>query len=410
MDQLKLNCAVNANLQNTINTSLILNHVRKLGTTYRSEISKALNLSLPAVSRAVDQLIESGYLIERKIITKLGRQAHEVEINALLGVSIGISIELPIMKIARMDMAGRIVTVEEIILDTGGKRIEELVMEQLEYFLKQRQFIDDREVPVVALTIAVPAAIDLDRGEVYAVLYRNMKELNIKHMIESAFTVPVFMENNENLAAIAEKHYENGIPEDNFVYMTIHHGIGAGFFLNGQLYRGANGAAGEIGYQHLGPNGFSGTKERNTFESLAAVHQIQRIALHLIHAGKGEDIFQAANYSYEQITHTLIGSLAVEGNETAQDILAEFAGLLALGVGNVLVTLNPELMVFGGQLLEIPGCGPYILEPMKQQLADLVPFPLPKFRLTRLGREASVIGACQMGLERTILRHFPYSI
>ncbi len=179
MDQLKLNSAVNANLQNTINTSLILNHVRKLGTTYRSEISKALNLSLPAVSRAVDRLIESGYLIERKIITKLGRQAHEVEINALLGVSIGISIELPTMKIARMDMAGRIATVEEIILDTGGKRIEELVMEQLEYFLKQRQFIDDREVPVVALTIAVPAAIDLDRGEVYAVLYRNMKELNI---------------------------------------------------------------------------------------------------------------------------------------------------------------------------------------------------------------------------------------
>ena len=410
MDQLKLNSAVNANLQNTINTSLILNHVRKAGTTYRSEISRVLHLSLPAVSRAVDQLIELGYLIERKIVTKLGRQAHEVEINALLGVSIGISIELPIMKIAKMDMAGRVVTVEEIVLDTDEKRIDELVLEQLDFFLKQRQFIDDREVPVVALTIAVPAAIDLDQGEVYAVLYRNMKELDIKRMIEHTYGVPVFMENNENLAAVAEKYYNNGIAEDNFVFMTVHHGIGAGFFLNGQLYRGANGAAGEIGYQHLGPNGFSGSKERNTFEALAAVHQIQRIALNLIHKGEGEDIFQAANYSYEKITHRLIGTMAANGNPTAKKILAEFADLLALGLSNILVILNPELVILGGQLLEIPGCNEFIVEPLMRYLKNLVPIPLPIFRLTRLGQEASVIGACQMGLDKTILRQFPYSI
>ncbi len=410
MDQLKLNSAVNANLQNTINTSLILNHVRQLGSTYRSEISKALNLSLPAVSRAVDQLIEAGYLIEKKIITKYGRQAHEVEINAQLGVSVGISIELPILKIAKMDMAGQIINVEEVVLGTDGNNIEELVLGQLEYFLKQQQIIDDRQVPIVAITIAVPAAIDLERGEVYAVLYQNMKELNIKRMLESKFSVPVFLENNENLAAVAEKHYQYQIPEDDFVFMTIHHGIGAGYFLNGQLYRGFNGAAGEIGYQHLGSNGFSGEKERNTFESLAAVHQIQRIALHLIHGGQGEDIFQAANYTYEQINHKLIGSLAVKGNTTAQKILAEYGKLLAVGVANIVVTLNPETVVFGGQLLEIPGCEQYIIGPMKEHIANLIPFPLPKLRITRLGQEAAVIGACQMGLERTILRHFPYSI
>lgn len=410
MDQLKLNSAVNANLQNTINTSLILNHVRELGTTYRFEISKALNLSLPAVSRAVDQLIESGYLIERKIITKHGRQAHEVGINALLGVSIGISIELPILKIAKMDMGGRIVNAEEVVLETEGKKVEKLVFDQLEYFLKQRQVIDDREVPIVAITIAIPAAIDLDHEQVYAVLYRNMKELNIKRMLEQTFSVPVFLENNENLAAVAEKHYGSMIPENNFTFMTVHHGIGAGLYLNGQLYRGFNGAAGEIGYQHLGSNGFAEAKERDTFESLAAIHQIQRIALHFIHRGEGEDIFQAANYSYEQITHKLIGQMAEGGNTTARAILSEYAQLLAVGVANIVVTLNPELVVFGGQLLEIPGCERYVLEPLKQALADLIPFPIPNLRLTRLGQEAAVIGACQMGLERTILRHFPYSI
>lgn len=410
MEQLRINSAVNANLQNTINTSLILHHVRKLGATYRSEISKALHLSLPAVSRAVDQLIETGYLIERKIITKSGRQAHEVQINAALGVSVGISIELPFMKIARMDMAGHLINVEEIELDTSRKNIEQLILDKMEYFLQRKQCIDDREIPTAALTIAVPAAIDLGREQVHAVLYRNMKELNLKSLFEKTFTVPVFLENNENLAAVAEKHYLEGISEDNFVYVTIHQGIGAGFFLNGRLYRGVNGAAGEIGYQHIGTNTVPGTAEMETFETTASIHQIQHIALGMIHNGLGEEIFQAANYSYENITHTLVGDMAAAGNKDARRILFAYAKVLAVGIGNLLVTTDPELVVLGGQLLDIKECERYVLEPLKLHLSRLVPFPLPTIRLTRLGREAAVIGACQMGLERTILRHFPYSV
>jgi predicted NBD/HSP70 family sugar kinase len=393
-----------------MNISLILNHVRKLGPTYRSEISKVLNLSLPAVSRAVDQLIELRYLKERKIITKHGRQAHEVEINSQLGMSVGISIELPFLKIAKMDMAGHMLTVEEVVLDITNSCIEDHILQRLEYFLHHKQYIDDQEIPVIAFTIGVPAAIDLVHQKIYAVLYSNLKELNLKRLIESTYTVPVFLENNENLAIIAEKHYQNSIPEENCVYITIHYGIGAGILFHGQLYRGANGAAGEIGYQYIASDGYAGTKEAQTFESTGSIHQIQRIALNLIHAGKGEDVFQAANYSYEKVTHTLIGEMANAGNATAQTILASYAKLLARGIGNILVILNPELVVFGGNLLDIPNCEKFVLEPMRLQLEKSVPFPLPKFRLTRLGRESAVIGACQMGLENTILQAFPYNI
>lgn len=410
MRQLKLRSAVNANLQNTINTSLILNHVRKFGLTYRSEISKSLNLSLPAVSRAVDFLISQGYLNEHKIISKHGRQAFEVEINARLGISVGISIELPLMKMAKMDMAGNIITVEEVELDTSDKNIEVLIREHVESFVAKRQTIDDHEIPIVALTMGVPASIDVSSGEVHAVLYQNMKGLDLVDSFQKIFSTPVFIENNENLAVIAEKHFEDGIEEENFIYMTVHHGIGAGFYLNGELFRGFNGAAGEIGYQTLGLRGCPLHTEGETFESIAAICEIPNIALRLIHKGKGEDIFQAASYSYEHITHKLIGSMAEKGSLAAQEVLLEYAQLLAMGVANVIVTLNPELVIFGGQLLEIPGCEQFVIEKMQKHLKTLVPFPLPVFRLTRLGREPGVIGACQLGLERTILRNFPYSI
>ena len=409
MDHLTLKSAVNANLQYKINTSLILNHVRRSGATYRSAISKALNLSLPAVSRSVDQLIKQKYLKEKKIITDKGRQAFEVEINSQLGLAVGISIELPIVKIAKMDMAGKVLNVEEVTVDLKADSLENHILAHIKSFLDNKQFIDNEEVPVISFTIGVPAAIDLTHKRIYAVLYSRLKEINLKNLIETTFGIPVFLENNENLAIVAEKHYLNRIPEDNFVFITIHYGIGAGIFFNGRLYRGANGAAGEIGYQQI-PNGYSGSLETRTFEATGSIQQIPRIASNLIHTGHGDDIFEAANYSYENLTHTLIGELANKGNSNAKKILLEYSELLATGIANLLVTLNPELVVFGGSLLDLPNCEKFVLEPMKKSLERVVPFPLPKFRLTRLGYEAAVIGACQMGLESTILEAFPYNI
>lgn len=410
MDRLKLTSAVNANLQYTINTSLILNLIRKMTTTYRYEVSKILNLSLPAVSRSVDQLIQLGYLQEKKIITKHGRQAHEVSINAHLGLSVGLSIELPNLKIAKMDMAGRVLNVEEITLDTTNKSLEDLILSHLQNFLTDKDYDDEIEIPLMSLTVGMPAAVDITHDTIHAALYSDFNGLDLKKRLESAYDVPVFLENNENLAVIAEKHYKESIPEDNYVFITVHYGIGAGIFCNGELYRGFNGAAGEIGYQSIASNGYAGTMQSQTFESTGSIHQIQRIALSLINAGKGKEIFQAANYSYEKVTHSLIGELANAGNADAIEILASYAKLLAIGIGNILVVLNPELMIFGGNLLDIENCEQFILEPMHTHLEKIVPFPLPAFRLTRLGYESAVIGACQMGLEQTVLRTFPYNI
>ena len=82
MDYVRMKSAANANLQNAINTSIILHYIRNEGAVYRSEISRALNLSLPAVSRAVRHLIDKGFLTEKRIVTESGRKAHEPDLAA----------------------------------------------------------------------------------------------------------------------------------------------------------------------------------------------------------------------------------------------------------------------------------------------------------------------------------------
>jgi len=410
MELLHIKSAVNANLQNTINTSLIVHYVRNHGPAYRSQISQKLSLSLPAVSRAVDSLLKKGYFIEKRIITQEGKKAHEVEINSNLGISIGISIELPIIRIGRLNMAGELVMLEETDISQKQKSLEEQLIEFIDKFLSREIIVDGSKVPVVAICLSVPAAVEKNEEQVYAVLYKSMQELNLKKILQNRYHIPVTLENSENLSIMAEKYYKGGTPEQDMIFITVHHGIGAGLFLNGQLYRGKNGAAGEIGQQHIQMNPLVGHPYTETFEAVASIHQIQQLALAAIHKGDGEDIFKAADYKYQKVTHNLVGSLAAQGSENAKNILAAYAQILAIGISSVLVTINPELVIIGGRICELTDPESFIITPLIAHLQKLIPFPVPSIRMTRLGQNAAVFGACQYALENTILSEFPYSI
>jgi predicted NBD/HSP70 family sugar kinase len=410
MELLHIKSAVNANLQNTINTSLIVHYVRNYGPAYRSRISRELSLSLPAVSRAVDSLLRQGYFVEKRIITEEGKKAHEVEINSNLGISIGVSIELPVIRIGRLNMAGELVMLEETDISKKQISLEDQLIGFIDEFLSREIIVDGNRVPIVAICLSVPAAVEKNEDHVYAVLYKSLQELNLKKILHNRYHIPVILENSENLCIMAEKYYKGGIPEQDMVFITVHHGIGAGLFLNGQLYRGNNGAAGEIGQQHIQMNPLAGRSHAETFESVASIHQIQQIALAAIHRGEGEDLFKAADYKYQNITHYLVSSLAAQGSENAKKILSTYAQILAIGISSVLVTLNPELVILGGRLCELIDPETFIVAPLIEHLQELIPFPVPAIRMTRLGQHAAVFGACQYALENTILSEFPYSI
>ncbi|NQT58427.1 MAG: ROK family protein [Bacteroidetes bacterium] len=410
MEHLRIQSAVNANLQNVINTSLIVHYVRNHGPVYRSIISRDLSLSLPAVSRAVESLLKQGYFVEKRIITQAGRKAHEIEINSNLGISIGIAIELPFIRIGRLNMAGELVMLEEADISIKSSSLQDQLIEFIDQFISQEIDSEGNKIPVVAICISVPAAVEKSQEAVYAVLYQSMHELNLKKILHNRYHIPVILENNENLTVLAEKYYKGGIPEQDVVFITVHHGIGAGLFLNGQLYRGKNGAAGEIGQQPIHLNPLAGHSYTETFESIASIHQIQQIALNAIHRGDGEDIFEAAEYKYQNITHHLVSSMAAQGSENARKVLANYAKILAIGISSVLVTINPELVILGGMICELYDPDTFLIKPLIEHLQDLVPFPVPEIRMTRLGLHAAVFGACQYALENTIFSEFPYII
>ena len=408
MKYIRINSAANANLQNIINTSIIFHYLRNNGASYRFEISKALKLSLPAVSRAVNLLLEKKVLTEKRIITETGKKAHEVQINASLGLCVGICIELPIVKFSRMDMAGNILDFYETSLSPGTDDIHKFIIEQLKLYLGKTYAHDSMILPVLAVCLSLPMAIDQSHNTVHAVLFKRIKAMSLRNDIAAEMGIPVLIENNENLAALAEKYYKEGTPEDCFAFITVHQGMGAGLIINGLLHTGSNGAAGEVGCQRLVDTRNGRLASPDIYENQATIDRIQKIAVELIQEGRGEEIFHAANYDYNSINHILIGELANSGSAEALQVLEIYAKVLAIGLSNLLVIVNPETLVLGGDLRDIVNAENLVVEPLRKALEPLLPFPVPKIRLTRLGREAAVIGAAQYALENTIYGEYPY--
>lgn len=408
MDYLRIRSAVNANLQNQINTSIILHYIRQKGASYRSEISKALGLSLPAVSRAVQHLINKNILEETRVITDTGKKAHEVVINASFGIFIGICIELPLVKFSSMDMDGNIIHIVRTTITADTKNLNDFILVKLQAFLEDSLPSREKAAPVLAIGLSLPVAVDPQTEKIYAVLYQGLEVQSLQTQIADTVDAPVMMENNENLAAHAEKYYKNGIPEATFAFVTVHQGIGAGLMIDGRILQGANGAAGEIGYQHLTVDPHRHAILPQTYENLASIDKIRTFSMELIHSGRGEEIFKAANYTSMAIDHVLVSQLAKAGSEDAAEVFDRYAKVLAIGLANFLLAINPHTVILGGALCELEDPQRNIVKPLHKELSQLLPFPAPHIRMTRLGRDAAVTGAAQFALEHTVYNDYPY--
>jgi predicted NBD/HSP70 family sugar kinase len=192
----------------------------------------------------------------------------------------------------------------------------------------------------------------------------------------------VAFENDVNLAALAELAHGHGRNVDNFVFMSVGTGIGMALVIDGQLYRGAHGAAGEVAYMPLGmgdPHD-PANRRRGAFEEAAAAAGVVRMAkkLGMRMPQTPETIFVAAR----------------RGNPVASRVVEMEATRLALAIAMVTPVLDPELVVLGGG---IGRNGDLLLEPIEQELRQLLPFR-PRVVVSALGEDAVLRGAVAIAL------------
>ena len=165
---------------------------------------------------------------------------------------------------------------------------------------------------------------------------------------------PVYLENDANVAALAENRLGAGRGAKNMMYITVSTGIGSGLILGGKLYVGATGAAGELGHVTMLPDGpLCGCGNRGCLESLASGTAIARRAREIAVRPGGEGILKAARGDIAAIDASLVASAAVAGDASAAAIMRDAFEYLGIAVANVVNLLNLDMVVIGGGVARV---------------------------------------------------------
>jgi len=366
-----------------MNKNLILELLRKNGPLSRAQISRRLEMSFPSVSANVKNLIGNGLIKEiGEGDNSLGRKATLLQFNAEKGYVLGIDAGRAMIRAMSANLLGEKVAVVKNDSPTSksGREIISQICDVIDKVLKQSKIsVED----LLCIGIGIPGIRDESKGKnLLAPFVEDWEDIKIKDSIENHYKARVIIENSVNLGAIGEKWKGASRGYSNSVYINYGIGIGSALIINGELYRGTNGAAGEVGYMTLDKYYLRRSySEQGSLEEIISGPSILKKVKDLNPDDDGtlEEVFQ----------------MAKEKGSGVNGIVAEILIYFGMMLVNIVSLFNPEAIILSG------GIGRYIFDEYLQELTEIlqahVPY-VPKLLCSQLGDNANILGAVGMAI------------
>jgi glucokinase len=245
-----------------------------------------------------------------------------------------------------------------------------------------------------AVSIAVPGTVDVSEGVVIkAPNVPCLDGFRLSAALESELDWPAILENDANAAAVGEMWQGAGRGSQTIICITLGTGVGGGIILNGKLWRGANGSAGEIGHMAVDP--FDGVPcpcgSRGCLEVYASATAIVRMTREATPRYPNSVLHKCEN-----VTSETVYNAGIKGDELALEVFRRMGVYLGIGIASLINLLNPEVIVVGGGVAN----GWKLFEQhMRQQVTERA-FPLPartvKILQAQCGDDAGLLGAARL--------------
>jgi glucokinase len=258
--------------------------------------------------------------------------------------------------------------------------------------------------------IGVPSVVEFESGRVVASVNLPLADVPLRRELEERLGVPVFVDNDATVAALAEAHDDElSTVSGNLVMLTVGTGVGGGLILGGRIYRGATGGAGELGHTLIGANLVDSVPAPVTFpqpgslERLAAGHALDRLAANAAAADSGSALGRRRADGKPVLGPDVV-RCARAGDAVAARVIELWGERLGIGIANAINTFDPDEVVIGGGTA---GAGDLLLEPARRTALGYVVPGLGRnttIRLARHGNKAGVLGAALLAEHE--LQHF----
>ncbi len=364
-----------------LNEQTVLELVRELAPVSRAEISRRAGISKPTVSLALRSLLDAG-LVRESAEAPSGPRYGAVYFEPVpeAALVLGLDLGARFLRGAISDLNGTIRARQDVELQgADAERALAAVAELRDALVAATglsgSLIDGVVVGVPGVTGAAGGTLQL------AANVPGLEGRRFAAELEAALALPITLENDINLAALGERELGVARGVDDFVFLSVGTGMGAGIVLRGELHTGRHGFAGEIDFA-LDP------LEEDVDPSAP---QIADLAAEI--AGGHEETSLRAPFEARAVFDA-----ARHGDEAAQLVVAEVARRIALHLAPVAAVVDVELVVLGGG---IGSNGDLLLEPVRQLLASWLPFP-PQVEVSTIGEAAVLAGALSVGVRAAL--------
>lgn len=371
------------------NRTRIIDAIKQFGGLTQVELAGATGLSAATVSNIVKELTTLG-VVQTSPSTRSGRRAQHVTLARTPGLVGAVQFGLRHMRVALADSSGALLSDHQLPLgadhraDAGLDRAALLIADMMETF-------DAESAELQGVAVALPAPVEHSSGLITSPgIMRGWDNVAVAHVMSERIGKPVYVANSSNMGALGELRQGAAAGAQHTLYIQVGQRIGAALIINGELFWGANGSAGEFGHTTTDPDGqICRCGNRGCLETVAG----------------GNVLLEALRVSHGVMTLKDMMRYARDGDLGCIRAIADAGRAIGLAAANLCNVFNPERVVVGGDLAHT---GSILLDPLRETIER---FSLPSTAecITivpgSLGADAEMIGTITYALDRSEAFH-----
>lgn len=326
------------------NVARVLTEIRRKGEVARVDIADALSLSPATVTAVIADLIATGLIEEAEAVANAGRGRPRVLLRLrsdALYVA-GAKLADNRLTVAIMNFAGEILGDGSAPLEAPRISVADMA-ERLDAALKPALAAAQLErSDIAALGLGLPGFVDVETGRCHWSPIIKDTPVDLRASLSTKLSCPIFIDNDANLATVAELWFGLGKNETNFIVVTIENGVGMGVVIDGSLYRGSRGLGAEFGHTKIQNEGaLCRCGQRGCVEAYVADYALVREA----GAALGPEDVTADQAKLLR----RLSDRAEAGDDVSASIYRRAGRMLGIGLSNLINIFDPPLVILSGE-------------------------------------------------------------
>lgn len=362
-----------------------------------ADLYTKIDKSFPLITKLLNELMEEGLVIETGYaISTGGRRPLTYAIKPDVMYLVSVAMDQFVTRIVIMDMQNKFVTeVEKFELNLAGSDDSlSILTEKIEAVIEKSCISKNK---IIGVGIGMPGFVNAQKGINYTFLKSHNK--SISHAICDKIGIPVYIDNDSSLIALTEQRFGTAMDNKNAMVINIGWGIGLGLILNGELFRGHDGFAGEFSHIPLFNNGkLCSCGKSGCLETETSLLTVVQKAKEGLNSGRLTKINKASFDHIEQAIENIMEA-AQEGDRFAVELFTEAGYNIGRGVAILIHLLNPQTVILSGRG---SSAGKVLMAPIQQAINE---YCIPRLshstgiEISTIGYMAELIGAAALVME-----------